>query len=125
MNRTMSPNQPIDYYSQPVIRLIDITKVYRVGSEEIRALNGVCLEIRRNEYVAVMGASGSGKSTLMNIVGCLDQPTSGIYELDGRAVSLLGAAALARVRNQRKMPSAPRSGNSISKGVPSWTQRFQ
>jgi putative ABC transport system ATP-binding protein len=86
---------------QPVIRLTDVTKVYRVGVEEIRALNGVTLEVGENEYVAVMGASGSGKSTLMNIIGCLDRPTAGSYELDGRKVNSLGAAALARVRNER------------------------
>ncbi len=84
-----------------VIRLADVTKVYRVGVEEIRALAGVNLEVRLNEYVAVMGASGSGKSTLMNIVGCLDRPTSGRYELDGRLTTSLGAAALAQVRNER------------------------
>ena len=60
-----------------VIRLTDITKVYRVGVEQIRALDGVSLEVGQNEYVAVMGTSGSGKSTLMNILGCLDRPTSG------------------------------------------------
>jgi putative ABC transport system ATP-binding protein len=92
---------PIDYYSPPVIRLTEVAKFYRVGTEEIRALNGVTLEIGRNEYVAVMGASGSGKSTLMNILGCLDRPTSGRYELDGHVTTSLGAAALARVRNQR------------------------
>jgi len=85
----------------PIIRLIDVTKVYRVGVEQIRALNGVNLEVPANEYVAVMGSSGSGKSTLMNIIGCLDRPTSGRYELDGRPVSSMGAAALARVRNER------------------------
>ena len=58
-----------------LIRLRDITKYYRVGEEEIRALNGVDLDIRRNEYVAIMGSSGSGKSTMMNILGCLDRPT--------------------------------------------------
>jgi putative ABC transport system ATP-binding protein len=84
-----------------VIRLIDVTKLYRVGVEEIRALNGVSLEVGPNEYVAIMGASGSGKSTLMNIIGCLDRPTSGRYELDGQLTTALGAAALARVRNER------------------------
>jgi putative ABC transport system ATP-binding protein len=84
-----------------VIRLADVTKVYRVGVEEIRALAGVNLDVRLNEYVAVMGASGSGKSTLMNIVGCLDRPTAGRYELDGRLTTSLGAAALAHVRNER------------------------
>ena len=86
---------------QVIIRLSGLTKVYRVGVEVIRALNGVDLEVRQNEYVAVMGASGSGKSTLMNIVGCLDRPTAGRYELDGRLTTSMGAAALARVRNER------------------------
>ena len=84
-----------------VIRLRDITKVYRVGVEQIRALDGVSLDVDRNEYVAVMGTSGSGKSTLMNILGCLDRPSSGTYELDGRLTTRMGAAALARVRNER------------------------
>jgi putative ABC transport system ATP-binding protein len=84
-----------------VIRLINITKHYRVGDEQIRALDGVWLEVDRNEYVAIMGTSGSGKSTLMNILGCLDRPTSGTYELDGKDVTRMGAAALARVRNNR------------------------
>jgi putative ABC transport system ATP-binding protein len=84
-----------------VIRLRDITKVYRVGVEQIRALDGVDLDVGRNEYVAVMGTSGSGKSTLMNILGCLDRPTSGLYELDGRVTTRMGAGALAQVRNER------------------------
>jgi putative ABC transport system ATP-binding protein len=84
-----------------VIRLINITKHYRVGDEQIRALDGVWLEVDRNEYVAIMGTSGSGKSTLMNILGCLDRSTSGTYELDGKDVTRMGAAALARVRNSR------------------------
>jgi putative ABC transport system ATP-binding protein len=84
-----------------VIRIRDITKVYRVGVEQIRALDGVSVDVDRNEYVAVMGTSGSGKSTLMNILGCLDRPSSGTYELDGRLTTRMGAAALARVRNER------------------------
>jgi len=84
-----------------VIRLRDITKLYRVGVEQIRALDGVDLEVGRNEYVAVMGTSGSGKSTLMNILGCLDRPTSGTYELDGKLTTRLGAGPLAQVRNER------------------------
>jgi putative ABC transport system ATP-binding protein len=84
-----------------VIRLRDITKVYRVGVEQIRALDGVSVDVGHNEYVAVMGTSGSGKSTLMNILGCLDRPTSGVYELDGRLTTRMGAAALAQVRNER------------------------
>jgi putative ABC transport system ATP-binding protein len=84
-----------------IIRLRDIRKLYTVGVEEIRALDGVDLDVRQNEYVAVMGASGSGKSTLMNILGCLDRPTSGTYELDGHIVSKMSAASLASVRNSR------------------------
>jgi putative ABC transport system ATP-binding protein len=84
-----------------VIQIDNITKVYTVGVETIRALAGVSLTVNQNEYVAVMGTSGSGKSTLMNILGCLDRPTSGTYMLDGRLTTQLGAAALARVRNER------------------------
>ena len=84
-----------------LIRLRNLTKFYTVGVEQIRALDGVDLEIGNNEYVAIMGASGSGKSTLMNILGCLDRPTSGTYELDGQLVSSMGSARLARVRNER------------------------
>jgi putative ABC transport system ATP-binding protein len=84
-----------------VIRLANIRKYYRVGVEEIRALDGVTLEVGRNEYVAIMGTSGSGKSTLMNILGCLDSATSGTYELDGKDVTRMGAGALAHVRNER------------------------
>ncbi|MEI7633896.1 MAG: ABC transporter ATP-binding protein [bacterium] len=84
----------------PVICLCGLTKVYRVGVEHIRALAGVDLEIRRNEYVAIMGASGSGKSTLMNIIGCLDRPTSGTYRLDGRLTTSMSGRDLARVRNE-------------------------
>jgi len=84
-----------------VIRLRDITKLYRVGVEQIRALDGVDLEVGQNEYVAVMGTSGSGKSTLMNILGCLDRPSGGTYELDGRVTTRMGGGQLARVRNER------------------------
>ena len=84
-----------------VIRLQNITKHYTVGPEHIRALDGVNLEVDRNEYVAVMGTSGSGKSTLMNILGCLDRATGGSYELDGRNVTKMGGGSLARVRNER------------------------
>ena len=83
-----------------VIRTEELTKVYRMGSEELNVLNGVSLEIRRGEYVAIMGPSGSGKSTLMNLLGCLDTPTSGNYWLSGRLVSELDDMALALVRNR-------------------------
>jgi len=84
-----------------MIQLQDIRKIYKVGVDRIHALDGVSLKIERNEYVAVMGASGSGKSTLMNVLGCLDRPTSGVYSLDGRPVSRMGSTALARIRNER------------------------
>jgi len=85
----------------PVIRLTNIHKHYIVGDEQIRALDGVNLQVEQNEYVAIMGTSGSGKSTLMNILGCLDRPTFGTYELDGKDVTRMGAGALAKVRNDR------------------------
>lgn len=72
-----------------------------MGAETIHALAGVSLQVLANEYVAIMGTSGSGKSTLMNILGCLDRPTSGTYELDGAQVSTLGAGSLSQVRNER------------------------
>ena len=87
--------------SQPVIRVKDMRKEYRMGTETIRALNGVDCTIHENEYVAVMGPSGSGKSTLMNIIGCLDRPTEGEYWLSGENVAGFGDRALARVRNRR------------------------
>jgi len=84
-----------------LIRLRNITKLYKVGSETIRALNGVDLDIGENQYVAIMGTSGSGKSTLMNVLGCLDRPTSGTYELEGKLTTRMGAGELAHVRNSR------------------------
>ncbi|MBI2620072.1 MAG: ABC transporter ATP-binding protein [Ignavibacteriales bacterium] len=83
-----------------VIRFRDITKMYQMGMEEVHALRGVTLEISRNEYVAIMGPSGSGKSTMMNIIGCLDTPTSGLYELNGVNVSEMNDNQLARIRNK-------------------------
>ncbi len=84
-----------------VIKLEAITRVYKVGVERIHALDGVDLELRENEYVAIMGPSGSGKSTLMNVLGCLDRVSSGRYELDGQNTTGMSDAALARVRNER------------------------
>src|SRR3954453_20963500 len=84
-----------------VIRIRNLAKLYRVGVEEIRALNGVDLDVDKNEYVAVMGTSGSGKSTLMNILGCLDRPTDGTYKLDGVDVSTLNRDERAVIRNAK------------------------
>jgi len=83
-----------------VIQVRQLTREYDMGGELIHALRGVSLEIRRNEYVAIMGPSGSGKSTLMNVLGCLDTPTSGEYWLNGQEVSRMPDDALARVRNR-------------------------
>src|SRR5271169_6539486 len=83
-----------------VIKTEDLAKVYEMGAEQVRALNGVDLEIRKGEYVAIMGPSGSGKSTLMNLIGCLDSPSSGRYWLAGRLVSDLDDDELAFIRNR-------------------------
>jgi len=83
----------------PVIVVEDLSKVYQLGDVELRALDHVSLKVNRGEFLCIMGASGSGKSTLMNILGCLDRPTTGRYFLDGREVSRLGRSALADVRN--------------------------
>lgn len=84
-----------------VIRIADVTKVYAVGDMEVHALRGVDLVIKKGEMVAIMGPSGSGKSTLMNIIGCLDTPSGGTYELDGIDVSELNDDALAEIRNRK------------------------
>ncbi|MFL5344446.1 MAG: ABC transporter ATP-binding protein [Hyalangium sp.] len=86
--------------SDVVIRVEALTKKYQVGSETVHALRGVSLEIRRNEYVAVMGPSGSGKSTFMNLIGCLDVPSDGQYWLNGQPVAGLSEDQLARIRNR-------------------------
>ena len=83
-----------------LIELRAVRKIYEVGSETVRALDGLDLDVERGSYAAVMGASGSGKSTLMNLVGCLDRPTSGHYRLAGTAVEDLGEDELARLRNR-------------------------
>jgi len=85
---------------QVMIRLLDIRKYYKVGTQTVKALQGISLNIYKNEYVALMGASGSGKSTLMNILGCLDTPTSGEYFLNGKDVSKMDDNSLAEIRNK-------------------------
>ena len=83
-----------------VIDIEEVTKLYRMGSETIHALRGVGLKIRRNEYLAIMGPSGSGKSTLMNMLGCLDTPTAGRYEFNGKNVATMVDDELAEIRNR-------------------------
>ncbi len=83
-----------------VIQIEDVTKEYRMGEEIVRALRGVSLSIYRNEYVAIMGPSGSGKSTMMNLLGCLDTPTSGRYEFNGKDVATMEDDELAEIRNK-------------------------
>jgi putative ABC transport system ATP-binding protein len=83
-----------------LIRIRDLAREYQMGEERILALQGVTLDIRRNEYVAIMGPSGSGKSTMMNLLGCLDTPSGGEYWLNGQEVSRLSDDELARVRNR-------------------------
>jgi len=85
----------------PIIAIDRITKTFDLGDVQVHALQGISLEIHPGEFVAVMGSSGSGKSTLMNVLGCLDQPTSGRYSLEGVAVEGLGANRLAGIRNEK------------------------
>ncbi len=85
----------------PLIKLENITKSYPLGDMQLQILKGISLQIEQGEFVAIMGPSGSGKSTLMNILGCLDKPTSGRYYLDGQQVENLSADELATIRNQK------------------------
>jgi putative ABC transport system ATP-binding protein len=87
--------------TQPVINIQDLTKVYQMGEMEVHALRGVSLDVMPGELTAIMGPSGSGKSTLMNSLGCLDQPTSGQYYLDGNLVTELDDAGLTRIRRHK------------------------
>jgi len=86
---------------QTLINLKEIVKTYQIGTVEVHALRGVDLRINSNEYISIMGPSGSGKSTLMNIIGCLDTPTSGIYELENELVHTMDDNKLAEVRNRK------------------------
>ncbi len=86
--------------SNGIIQIRDLKKIYKMGSSVVKALNGVTFEVERNEYIAIMGPSGSGKSTLMNMIGCLDTPTSGEYYLNGSSVSQMDDNELASIRNR-------------------------
>jgi putative ABC transport system ATP-binding protein len=85
----------------PALRLRNVRKTYRTGSIEVEALRGITLDVNEGDFMALMGPSGSGKSTLMHIIGCLDVPTSGDYELAGEAVATMDETALAEIRNRR------------------------
>ena len=85
----------------PLLEIKDIVKIYRMGSVEVRALDGVSFSVEKGEYLSIMGRSGSGKSTMMNMLGCLDTPTSGSYLIEGFEVSNLSDSDLARIRNSR------------------------
>ena len=90
----------LEYRDAPILALREVTRTYRMGEETVHALRGVDIDIRRNEYVAIMGPSGSGKSTLMNVIGCLDSPSSGSYALEGRMVAEMKEGQLAEIRNR-------------------------
>ncbi|MCP4271518.1 MAG: ABC transporter ATP-binding protein [Gammaproteobacteria bacterium] len=84
-----------------LLSIRDVTRIYTMGDQEVRALNGVSLNIGKGDYIAIMGPSGSGKSTLMNMIGCLDVPTSGSYLLEGQSVGEMTEDQLAEIRNQK------------------------
>jgi putative ABC transport system ATP-binding protein len=90
----------LEPHDSALIRTIDLWRTYKMGAEEIHALRGVTFEVGHNEYLAVMGPSGSGKSTLMNLIGCLDSPTQGVYILRGKTVSQMNDDELAAIRNR-------------------------
>lgn len=100
-NRKRSANGASSNDDQAVISIRGITKDYQMGEETLHVLKGINLDIQRGEFVSIMGPSGSGKSTLMNILGALDQPTSGEYFLDGKDISRLSPRALAQIRNRK------------------------
>ncbi len=100
MNSEMNTGHTIRSYGPIVIDIENITKHYVMGDETVHALRGITLQIHRNEYLAIMGPSGSGKSTLMNMLGCLDTPSSGRYEFNGKDVSAMDGDELAEIRNK-------------------------
>lgn len=87
--------------SAPLIRATNVSKIYKMGEQTVRALDGVTLDIADGDFVAIMGASGSGKSTMMNLIGALDRPTSGMLEIDGRDVAAMSSDDLAELRNAK------------------------
>src|SRR5579871_5198976 len=87
--------------TESVVRLIDLTRSFQLGDTEVRALQGVSVSINRGEFVAIMGSSGSGKSTMMNLIGCLDRPSSGQFFFEGRDVARLSEPELADIRSKR------------------------
>jgi putative ABC transport system ATP-binding protein len=112
----MRANAEVNPVNGWVIQAENLTKVYKMGEVEVHALNGLSIKIARGEIVAIMGPSGSGKSTLMNIIGCLDRPTSGEYLLDGEPVSRLTDDQLATIRN-RKVGFVFQSFNLLSRAT--------
>src|SRR5579872_5394491 len=90
-----------NHEQQPVIRVTNLVKDYSHGESVVHALRSVSVEVRKGEFVAIMGPSGSGKSTFMNLIGCLDRPTSGSYELDGVEITEQSSSALAHLRNRK------------------------
>jgi putative ABC transport system ATP-binding protein len=97
---SVNGNGVLQNEKQKTLQLNDVVKTYVMGSEKVHALRGVSLEIKKNEFVAIMGPSGSGKSTLMNVIGCLDVPTSGTYALEDRMVADMSESQLAEIRNR-------------------------
>ena len=97
----MDPNDETRTSMEASLSLRDVVKTYDMGADKVHALRGVSLDVAKNEYIAVMGPSGSGKSTLMNVIGCLDVPTSGSYSLEGQAVAEMSENQLAEIRNRR------------------------